>query len=53
VDSSRQAVARLTTEAKLIEIDGAQHGFAVPDGPGYLNSQTRTYQSIVIRSVIE
>ena len=53
VESSRQAVAQLTTDAKLIEIDGAQHGFAVPDDAGYLDPLTQAYQSTVIRSVTE
>jgi pimeloyl-ACP methyl ester carboxylesterase len=53
VSSSREAIGRLTSEVKLIEIDGAQHGFAVYDDPGYLDPQTQVWQASVIRSVAE
>jgi len=51
VDSSRQYVKRLSGEAKLLEIEGAQHGFAVHDDPQYLSPQTQEWQAFVIRSV--
>ena len=38
-------------EARLIEIDGAQHGFAVHDDPLYRDPQTQEWQASVIRSV--
>lgn len=53
VDSSRQAVTEVAGEAKLVEIEGAQHGFAVHDDPGYRDPQTREWQASVIRTVAE
>jgi pimeloyl-ACP methyl ester carboxylesterase len=41
VESSREAVTMLTAEHKLVEIEGAQHGFAVHDDPRYLNRRAR------------
>nr|WP_211247885.1 alpha/beta fold hydrolase [Cryptosporangium arvum] len=52
VDSSREAVDRLT-ESTLIEIEGAQHGFAVHDDPAYAEPQTRAWQDLVIRETTE
>jgi uncharacterized protein len=58
VESSRAAVGQITKaeaqlieEARLIEIDGAQHGFAVHDDPLYGEPQTQQWQASVIRSV--
>jgi len=52
VESSRAAVGQVTrAEARLIEIDGAQHGFAVHDDPLYREPQTQQWQASVIRSV--
>jgi pimeloyl-ACP methyl ester carboxylesterase len=53
VQSSRDVIGRLSVDAKLIEVDGAQHGFAVHDDPGYLEPQTQVWQASVIRSVTE
>ncbi len=53
VRSSREAVARLRTESRLIEIDGAQHGFAIHDDPGYRDPQTQVWQAHVIDAVVE
>jgi pimeloyl-ACP methyl ester carboxylesterase len=53
VDSSRQAVERFTVEARLVEIDGAQHGIAVHDDPGYLDPQTQAWQAEVIGTVTD
>jgi uncharacterized protein len=53
VSSSREAVDQIGGGAKLIEIDGAQHGFAVHDDPTYQDLQTREWQALVIRSVAE
>jgi pimeloyl-ACP methyl ester carboxylesterase len=41
IESSRWAVQRLTTEHRLIEVEGAQHGFAVHDDPSYANPQSQ------------
>lgn len=53
VESSRWAAQQLTAEHKLIEIDGAQHGFAVHDDPSYANPQSQQWQSDVIRAVAD
>lgn len=53
VESSRHAVAEMGGEADILEIDGAQHGFAVHDDPEYREPQTREWQAFVIRSVAD
>jgi len=53
VESSRQASTQLGGETKLIELDGAQHGFAVHDDPAYAEPQTQEWQAFVIESVGE
>jgi len=54
VESSRAAAGQITKAvARLIEIDGAQHGFAVHDDPLYREPQTQQWQASVIRSVTE
>lgn len=50
VDSSRWAAEQLTVERRLIEIDGAQHGFAVHDDPTYAEPQTQRWQAGVVES---
>ena len=53
VESSRAAVSAVNgVEAQLLEIDGAQHGFAVHDDPLYSEPQTQEWQAFVIRSVV-
>jgi pimeloyl-ACP methyl ester carboxylesterase len=51
VDSSRRYVAQIKGEAKLIEVDGAQHGFAVHDDSEYADPQTGRWQAFVIDTV--
>lgn len=52
IASSRSAAGQMTrAEARLIEIDGAQHGFAVHDDPLYREPQTQEWQAFVIRIV--
>jgi pimeloyl-ACP methyl ester carboxylesterase len=52
VESSRAAVSQVTrAEVRLVEIDGAQHGFAVHDDPEYQQSQTAEWQEFVISTV--
>jgi pimeloyl-ACP methyl ester carboxylesterase len=51
VDSSRAAIAEIAGRAELIEVEGAQHGLAVPDDPQYLDPQTRKWQASVIQAV--
>lgn len=53
VASSREHIGKIRAATKLLEIEGAQHGFAVHDDPKYLNPQTREWQTAVIRSVRE
>ena len=54
VESSRAAVGQITMAgARLIEVDGAQHGFAVHDDPLYRDPQTQQWQASVVRSVTE
>jgi alpha-beta hydrolase superfamily lysophospholipase len=53
VDSSRAAVQQLQVKHKLIEIDGAQHGFAVHDDPEYLHPQSQEWQAFVIQTVAD
>jgi uncharacterized protein len=53
VEASRSAMDRFTTECKLVEIEGAQHGFAVHDDPQYLNPQSQEWQAFVIRTVAD
>lgn len=50
VESSRRYLS-LFTAAELLELDGAQHGFAVHDDPGYADPQTQTWQTQVIDQV--
>jgi pimeloyl-ACP methyl ester carboxylesterase len=53
VEASRSAMGRFTAEHKLVEIEGAQHGFAVHDDPKYLNPQSQEWQAFVIRAVAD
>lgn len=53
IESSRQAATRLTAEHQLVEIDGAQHGFAVHEDPQYLNPQSQAWQAFVIQTVAD
>jgi uncharacterized protein len=53
IDSSREYVTRIRAEARLMEIDGAQHGFAVYDDPQYAHPQTTTWQAAVIQAVVD
>jgi pimeloyl-ACP methyl ester carboxylesterase len=53
VESSREYARQISAPATLLEVEGAQHGFAVHDDPGYLDPQTQEWQAFVIRSVAE
>jgi hypothetical protein len=39
--------------ARLVEIDGAQHGIAVHDDPQYLDPQTRRWQAEAIATTVD
>jgi uncharacterized protein len=53
VESSRTAITQLNCEHKLVELEGAQHGFAVHDDPTYADPKSQKYQAFVIRNVAE
>lgn len=53
IDSSRAAVKQLTVEHRLVEIEGAQHGFAVHDDPTYADPQSQAWQASVIQTVAD
>ncbi|MEV5413809.1 alpha/beta fold hydrolase [Thermopolyspora sp. NPDC052614] len=53
VEASRAAVSQFRAPCRLVEIEGAQHGFAVHDDPRYLNPQSQEWQAFVIRTVAE
>ena len=53
IESSRSAMDQLGVEHKLVEIEGAQHGFAVHDDPQYLHPQSQQWQAFVVRTVGE
>lgn len=53
VASSRWAVQQIAAEHRLIEVEGAQHGFAVHDDPSYADPQSQLWQAEVIRAVTE
>jgi alpha-beta hydrolase superfamily lysophospholipase len=53
IESSREAVLQLQVKHKLVEIEGAQHGFAVHEDPQYLNPQSQEWQAFVISTVAE
>ena len=44
---------RFGAEHELVEIEGAQHGFAVHDDPQYLTPQSQEWQAFVIQTVTE
>jgi alpha-beta hydrolase superfamily lysophospholipase len=52
IGSSRAAADQLAADCTLIEVDGAQHGFAVHDDPGYADPQTHRWQALVIRETL-
>jgi alpha-beta hydrolase superfamily lysophospholipase len=52
IEGSREAAPRFRVEHRLVEIDGAQHGFAIHEDPKYLNPQTQEWQAFVIRTVV-
>jgi pimeloyl-ACP methyl ester carboxylesterase len=51
VESSREADRQLGCEHRLIELEGAQHGFAVHDDPSYADLQSQEWQAFVVGSV--
>lgn len=53
IESTRVNVPRFRAEHRLVEIERAQHGFAVHDDPQYLNPQSQIWQASVIQTVTE
>ncbi|WP_218005941.1 alpha/beta hydrolase [Actinomadura hibisca] len=53
VQSSRDAVTLFGGEARLVEIDGAQHGIAVHDDPQYADPQTQAWQAEAIHTIAD
>jgi alpha-beta hydrolase superfamily lysophospholipase len=53
VESSREYVARIPAATRLIEVDGAQHGIAVHDDPGYSDPQTQAWQAAAIQDIAD
>jgi uncharacterized protein len=53
VQSSRDSLGQFRCATELVEINGAQHGFAVPDDPAYRHPQTRQWQASVIAAVTD
>lgn len=51
IDSSRAAMRALSCKSELVELNGAQHGLAMHDDPGYMHPQTQRWQTEVISSV--
>ncbi|WP_328617221.1 lysophospholipase [Amycolatopsis sp. NBC_00355] len=51
IESSRDADRRLTAPHQLLEVEGAQHGFAVHEDPTYANPQSQAWQAEVIAAV--
>ncbi|MPZ67414.1 MAG: alpha/beta fold hydrolase [Pseudonocardiaceae bacterium] len=52
VEASRAAAEQLQVEHQLVEIAGAQHGFAVHDDPPYADPQSQEWQAFVIRTAV-
>lgn len=53
VEASRAAVPLFQAPCRLVEIEGAQHGFAVHDDPQYREPQSQEWQAFVIRTTAE
>lgn len=48
VQSSRDAIGLFTAPATLVEVEGAQHGIAAPDDPGYTDPRSQRWQAQAI-----
>lgn len=53
IQSSRNCLDKFGNAARLIEIEGAQHGIAVHDDPHYLQPQTKEWQAYAIGVIAE
>ena len=52
VESSRHA-GRCIPGARLLEVEGAQHGIAVHEDPAYADPQTQQWQAMVIEEITQ
>jgi pimeloyl-ACP methyl ester carboxylesterase len=50
---TRAAIPRFGVVPTFVEVEGAQHGFAVHDDPQYLNPQSQVWQASVIATVAD
>lgn len=50
---SRAAAGLFTASHRLPEIEGGQHGFAVDDGPHYLNPQSQAWRALATETAAE
>ena len=46
-------MGRFTSEHRLVEVQGAQHGFAMHDDRQYVSPHSQEWQALVIRVVAE
>jgi uncharacterized protein len=53
IESSRSAVSEFNVSCELVEIEGAEHGFAMHDDPNYRQPQSQQWQAHVISTVAE
>lgn len=53
IESTLRALPHFRAEHRLVQVEGAQHGFAVHDDPQYLNPQSQEWQAFVIRTVTD
>lgn len=53
IEGTRAALPRLRAEHRFVEIEGAQHGFAVDGDPTYQDPQSQAWQASVIQAVTE
>jgi pimeloyl-ACP methyl ester carboxylesterase len=53
IESTLAALPGFRREHRLVEVEGAQHGFAVHEDPQYLNPQSQEWQAFVIRTVTD
>ncbi|WP_426504327.1 alpha/beta hydrolase [Dactylosporangium sp. McL0621] len=53
IDSSRRYIRYIGAETRLVEVNGAQHGFAVDNDPSYADPQSIAWQTSVIKTAAE
>jgi pimeloyl-ACP methyl ester carboxylesterase len=53
IASTLATMPLFTSEHRLVQVEGSQHGFAVHEDPQYLNPQSQEWQAFVIRTVAD